>query len=163
MKRSLGWICASAALAVQATAEITVPIYLEDNHAGSFYWLAEQLELDQPCTLLHFDAHSDASAIFDSDKIREGLRRVSSRAERRNLLETWRRDGAIQCFNWIEPLMPAPFAQVIWVARGVGGIEAARQLDGNLAASPRAAGSLQRVIARCAWMNWKPADRSKDR
>src|SRR5438045_8572085 len=96
-------------------APITLPIYIEDNHAGSFYWLAEQLDLDEEYTLIHFDAHSDASAIFDSDKIRERLRRVASLDERRQLLERWRAAGAIQCFNWIETLMPAPISRVIWV------------------------------------------------
>jgi hypothetical protein len=92
-----------------------VPIYIEDSHAGSFYWLAKQLDLDAEYTLVHFDAHSDASAIFDSDNVRERLRRVGSLEERRNLLEQWRKAGAIQCYNWIEPLMPAPISRMIWV------------------------------------------------
>jgi len=71
-------------------ARVTLPIYIEDNHAGSFYWLAEHLDLDEEYTLIHFDAHSDASAIFDSDKIRERLRRVASLEERRQLLGRWR-------------------------------------------------------------------------
>ena len=56
-----------AAIRTAAAGPITVPIYIEDNHAGSFYWLAEQLDLEEAYTLLHFDAHSDASGIFDSD------------------------------------------------------------------------------------------------
>ena len=51
----------------------TLPIYIEDNHAGTFYWLAQHVELDEPCTLVHFDAHSDASGIFDSDKITSAM------------------------------------------------------------------------------------------
>ena len=31
------------------------------------------------------------------------------------LLDRWRSEGVVQCFNWIEPLMPAPIAKVIWV------------------------------------------------
>jgi hypothetical protein len=133
---------------------ITVPIYIEDNHAGSFYWLADHLDLDEEYTLIHFDAHSDASGIFDSDKLRERLRRVASVEERRDLLERWRRAGVIQCFNWIEPLMPSPISRMIWVrAREVGKRqsqklqnEAAEQFDGHLEAAPRAAGSLR---SRC--------------
>ena len=56
-----------------------LPIYIEDNHAGTFYWLAQNIDLDQSCTLVLFDAHSDASGIFDSDKIRDALRNVASR------------------------------------------------------------------------------------
>jgi hypothetical protein len=124
---------------------------VEESHAGSFYWLAEHLDLDEECTLIHFDAHSDASAHFDSDKLRERLRRVGSLEERRQLLEQWRQTGVIQCFNWIEPLMPAPISDVIWVhgrtvtktkARAFQD-EAVEFLDGHLEAAPRASGSFQ--------------------
>lgn len=137
-------ICALGSFAARAA----VPIYLEDNHAGSFYWLAQQLDLDEEITLIHFDAHSDASAIFDSDRLRERLRRVTSAEERRKLLERWRETGVVQCFNWIEPLMPAPISNVIWVrgeklsgtkARSLGK-EAGEYLDGQLEAAPRSAG-----------------------
>src|SRR6266511_10323 len=92
-----------------------LPIYIEDNHAGTFYWLAQKIDLDQPCTLILFDAHSDASGIFDSDKIRGALRNVASGPARQVLLDRWRSEGYVQCFNWIEPLMPGPIAKVIWV------------------------------------------------
>jgi hypothetical protein len=126
---------------------IALPIYIEDNHAGSFYWLADHLDLDQEYTLIHFDAHSDASAIFDSDQLRERLRRVASLEDRRQLLERWRAAGTVQCFNWIEPLMPAPIARVIWVhsRRGNDEKEALAQLDGHSEAAPRAAGSLRKL------------------
>ena len=101
-----------------AAAANVLPVYIEDNHAGTFYWLAETVALDQPCTLILFDGHSDASGIFDSDKIRDGLRNVASREERKKLLDHWRSEGTVQCFNWIEPLMPAPIAKVIWVPAG---------------------------------------------
>jgi hypothetical protein len=129
---------------------ITLSIYIEDSHAGSFYWLAQHLDLDEEITLVHFDAHSDASAIFDSDKLRERLRRVASVEERQELLERWRETGVVQCFNWIEPLMPAPISNVIWVrgdklsksqARTLQK-ESAEYFDGQLEAAPRAAGSL---------------------
>ena len=143
------WIAVAlvvAGLRWAAAAPITVPIYLEDNHAGSFYWLAEHLDLDEQYTLVHFDAHTDASGIFDSDQIRERLRRVGSLEERRELLERWREIGAIQCYNWIEPLMPAPISRVLWVHRGrrTGEEREAReQLDGHLEAAPRVAGSFR--------------------
>ena len=128
-----------------------LPIYIEDNHAGTFYWLAQNIDLDQPYTLILFDAHSDASGIFDSDKIRAALRNVSSGQHRQTLLDRWRSEGAVQCFNWIEPLMPAPIAKVIWVPaeklppaeiRGRTQ-EATAFLDGHLEAAPRKSGSLR--------------------
>lgn len=132
-------------------APITLPVYIEDSHAGSFYWLAEHLDLDEEYTLIHFDAHSDASGIFDSDQLRERLRRVASVEARRELLEDWREKGTIQCFNWIEPLMPAPVSRVIWVRADRVAKREARmwrekavsQLDGHLEAAPRATGSFR--------------------
>ncbi len=129
--------------------QIALPIYIEDSHAGSFYWLARHLDLEEPCMLLHFDAHSDASAIFDSDAIRQRIRRVPSKTERAQLLEKWRKAGTVQCFNWIEPLMPSPIAEVIWVLpdtisrseRVKREREATNHLDGHLEAAPRVAGS----------------------
>ncbi len=132
-------------------APISLPIYIEDSHAGSFHWLARQLDLDAAYTLVHFDAHSDASAIFDSDKLRERLRRVGSVEERRDVLDQWRRAGLIQCYNWIEPLMPAPISNVFWVSGATVPTARARkleekaiqQLDGHLEAAPRASHSLR--------------------
>src|SRR5215510_9300973 len=133
-----------------ATSRLTVvanslPIYVEDNHAGTFYWLAQNIDLDQSYTLILFDAHSDASGIFDSDKIRDALRNVASRQERQTLLDRWRGKGTVQCFNWIEPLMLAPFAKVIWVPAeklSASQIREHRQqatalLDSHLEAAPR--------------------------
>ena len=135
----------AGAVRCAAGAPITLPIYIEDNHAGSFYWLAEHLDLDAEYTLIHFDAHSDASAIFDSDKIRDRLRRVVSVEERQQLLQRWRAAGTIQCFNWIEPLMPAPIARVLWVhpANPADRKEALEQLDAHWEPAPRAAGSFR--------------------
>ncbi|MEP6810193.1 MAG: hypothetical protein ABI992_08105, partial [Chthoniobacterales bacterium] len=153
MKRT--WALVAAVLAAAAPlargTQITLPVYLEDNHAGSFYWLAQHLDLEEPCTLLHFDAHSDASAIFDSDVIRARLRRVDSTAERARILADWRKQGAVQCFNWIEPLLPAPIADVIWIPREHLDPEAAKKLadnaadllDSQLEAAPRAAGKFR--------------------
>ena len=128
-----------------------MPIYIEDNHAGTFYWLAQNIDLDQSYTLILFDAHSDASGIFDSDKIRYALRNVASTQDRQTLLDRWRSKGTVQCFNWIEPLMPAPIEKVIWVPAeklSASQIREHRQqatalLDGHLEAAPRKSGSLQ--------------------
>ena len=145
MRRSL---VGATFAAVEAS---TLPIYIEDNHAGTFYWLAQNIDLDQSYTLVLFDAHSDASGIFDSDKIRYALRNVASTQDRQTLLDRWRSKGAVQCFNWIEPLMPAPIEKVIWVPAeklSESQIREQRQkatalLDGHLEAAPRKSGSLQ--------------------
>ena len=143
--------CMAALLVVASAAANVLPIYIEDNHAGTFYWLAQNVDLDQPCTLILFDAHSDASGIFDSDKIRDALRNVASSQDRRVLLDRWRNEGAVQCFNWIEPLMPSPVAKVIWVpAEKLSASEVRKRtqeatalLDGHLEAAPRNSGSLR--------------------
>lgn len=150
MKLRVALLLLALALRIEA-AQIALPIYIEDNHAGSFYWLAQHLDLEEPCTLLHFDAHSDASAHFDSDRLRTALRRVHSLGERAELLKRWREKGVAQCFDWIEPLMPAPIAEVIWIPRphltdeerNELGAHAVRQLDGHLEAAPRAGGSFR--------------------
>ncbi len=67
------------------------------------------------------------------------------------LLDRWRSEGAVQCFNWIEPLMRAPIAKAIWVpAEKLSPAEnrkrreaATALLDGHLEAAPRRAGSLR--------------------
>jgi hypothetical protein len=154
MKQRAAGICIAALLAATsppATAADGLPIYIEDNHAGTFYWLAQNIDLDQSYTLVLFDAHSDASGIFDSDKIRYALRDVASAQDRQTLLDRWRAKGAVQCFNWIEPLMPAPIEKVIWVSAeklSASQISEYRQqatalLDGHLEAAPRKSGSLR--------------------
>src|SRR5262245_268987 len=153
MNRRAAALCTAALLIAVSAAAKPLPIYIEDNHAGTFYWLAQNLDLDQPCTLILFDAHSDASGIFDSDKIRKGLRNVASSQERHVLLDRWRSEGAVQCFNWIEPLMPAPIGKVIWVPaenRSAPDIrkrtqQATALLDGHLEAAPRESGSLREL------------------
>src|SRR5438034_302611 len=143
-------LCTAALLAAASATAKVLPISIEDNHAGTFYWLAQTIDLDQPCNLILFDAHSDASGIFDSDKIRSALRSVTSVEIRQKLLDRWRNDSAVQCFNWIEPLMPAPIVKVIWVpAEKLAPAEirkhteeATALLDGHLEAAPRKSGSL---------------------
>src|SRR6266481_5351835 len=154
MKQRAAGICIAALLAASsppATAAKGLPIYIEDNHAGTFYWLARNIDLDQSYTLILFDAHSDASGIFDSDKIRYALRNVASAQDRQTLLDRWRSKGTVQCFNWIEPLMPAPIKKVIWVPAeklSASQISEHRQqatalLDGHIEAAPRKSGSLR--------------------
>ena len=138
-----------AAASASAAGASVLPVYIEDNHAGTFYWLAQNIDLDQQYTLILFDAHSDASGIFDSDKIRDVLRNVASSEDRQALLDRWRSHGVVQCFNWIEPLMPAPIAKVIWVPAERLSPEEIRKrtqeatalLDGHLEAAPRKSGS----------------------
>jgi hypothetical protein len=157
MNRRAAALCTAALLAAASAEAKVLPIYVEDNHAGTFYWLAQNADLDQPCTLILFDAHSDASGIFDSDKLRKDLRSVGSSQDRKELLDRWRRQGAVQCFNWIEPLMPAPIARVIWVpAEKLSSSEIARRtqgatalLDGHLEAAPRKSGSLRESYVVC--------------
>ena len=150
------WLCIAALLVASgaaATAAKPLPIYIEDNHAGTFYWLAQNVDLDQRYTLLLFDAHSDASGIFDSDKLRDAVRNVASAHDRQTLLDRWRGKGAVQCFNWIEPLMPAPIEKVIWVpAEHLSESlirdhrhKATALLDSHLEAAPRKSGSLQQA------------------
>jgi poly-gamma-glutamate capsule biosynthesis protein CapA/YwtB (metallophosphatase superfamily) len=151
--RAAGFCMAALLIAARpaGAAAKPLPIYIEDNHAGTFYWLTQNIELDQPCTLILFDAHSDASGIFDSDNIRDALRNVISMQTRQMLLDRWRSQGAVQCFNWIEPLMPAPIAKVIWVpAEKLSPAEiyghtqqATALLDGHLEAAPRKSGSFR--------------------
>ena len=127
-----------------------LPVYLEDNHAGSFGWLAQVADLDQPHVLVLIDAHSDATAVDHSDAVREGLRRVVSEKQRADRIAEWRASGRIQAFNWIEPLMPAPVDRVLWVAGWSLSSEekerlrreAAGSLDGRVEFEARAAGEL---------------------
>src|SRR6266446_8369689 len=154
MNRRAAGFCVAVLLATvgPAIAEANaLPVYIEDNHAGTFYWLAQNIDLVQHYTLILFDGHSDASGIFDSDKIREALRTVASVEDRQTLLDRWRNHGVVQCFNWIEPLMPAPIAKVIWVpAEKLSPAEIRKRtqettafLDGHLEAAPRKSGSLR--------------------
>ncbi|PYJ42531.1 MAG: hypothetical protein DME80_11425 [Verrucomicrobia bacterium] len=152
MNARVGGLCVAvllAAASASAAGASVLPVYIEDNHAGTFYWLAQNIDLDQQYTLILFDAHSDASGIFDSDKIRDVLRNVASSEDRQALLDRWRSHGVVQCFNWIEPLMPAPIAKVIWVPAERLSPEEIRKrtqeatalLDGHLEAAPRKSGS----------------------
>ncbi len=95
---------------------VKIPVYIEDSHAGSFYWLAEHLNWNKKYTLLLFDMHSDATAVSHSDKIRYILKKTYAH-EKKELLDRWRKNGVIQCYDWIEPLIPHPFEKVIWIPK----------------------------------------------
>src|SRR5437867_3158011 len=144
-----------AAASASASGANVLPIYIEDNHAGTFYWLAQHIDLDRASTLVLFDAHSDASGIFDSDKIRDVLRNVASAQARQTLLDRWRNHGVVQCFNWIEPLMPAPMSKVISVPAERLSPEEIRKrteeatalLDGHVEAAPRRSRSYRELYA----------------
>ena len=133
----------------QAIAQ-SLPIHIEESHAGTFYHLVETLPLNEPHTLVLIDAHSDANGSADSDAIRADIRRGPTPQKRAELLAEWRRIGRIQCYNWIEPLMPFPISEVIWIPaaklseedRKTRESEARDYLDAYEEAKPRAAGPL---------------------
>lgn len=150
----------SAFLAIaRAEDSPLLDIYFEESHAGTFYHLAETLPLDEPHTLVLIDAHSDASAIANSDAIREGIRKVATTEERAQLFARWRKAGTVQCYDWIEPLMPAPFEQVLWMGAPALDPIAVRRaqttarefLDGLQEAFPRACGELGEHYRAVDW------------
>ncbi|MEZ5326370.1 MAG: CapA family protein [Verrucomicrobiales bacterium] len=128
---------------------MSLSIYLADNHARTFDFLARNCSLDEPHALLLIDAHSDASRLGTADDIRDGLRQVISLAERRRRIDGWVDNGSVQAFNWIEPLMPRPIDHVCWVpgasltSQEIDAFEseAREQLDANLDHRPRADGA----------------------
>ena len=133
----------------QALAQ-TLPIHLEESHAGAFYHLVETLPLREAHTLVLIDAHCDANGMANSDEIRKAIRRGPTVKQRVEMLAEWRRTGKIQCYNWIEPLMPAPIAEVIWIPaarlteaeRVALETDAREYLDAHEEAMPREAGAL---------------------
>lgn len=171
MARHLAAVVLSALIACHRAAALDIPllpVWLEESHAGSFYFFADTLPLNEPHTLVLIDAHSDASAIPNSDLIRESIRRVPSREERRQRFDQWRRSGSIQCFDWMEPLMPLPFSEVIWIpARRLeedkrAELErSARELiDGNEEALPREAGPFAQRLRVMDFEHWQEEQRS---
>jgi hypothetical protein len=91
-------------------------VYIEDSHAGTFYWIARNLDLTSPHELVLVDAHNDATEIPDSDIVRQRILESAGTNRLDSLFEDWRKRGAIQCFNWIEPLLPSPVNRVWWLA-----------------------------------------------
>lgn len=94
--------------------EYFLPIHIEDNHGGSFYFLAERLDPGEGCHLLLFDEHSDATAVPGSDHIHHMLLQCRH-GDRTPFFASLKKRGIIQCFNWIEPLMPSFIAKVTWI------------------------------------------------
>lgn len=120
---SAAWFCLGTRLLPPASLQdrfgaspATLPVYIEESHAGSFYWLIENLSPRADRRLLLFDAHSDATEIFDSDRIRREVAAARMKGTLPELASSWRERGVIQSFNWIEPLLPEYFADVVWVA-----------------------------------------------
>ena len=54
-----------------AAAAANLPVYIEDSHAGTFYWAIQNLALNRDVQLVLIDAHSDSSEVFDSDAVRQ--------------------------------------------------------------------------------------------
>jgi len=92
-----------------------IPIYIEDYHTGSFYRLAEHLDWDEEYGLILFDAHSDAFAVFQSRGLRQELAAARNQGKIKEFLQKINEHNIIQCYNWLEPLMPIPISQVIWI------------------------------------------------
>lgn len=147
-------------------ARQTLPVFLSDNHAETFGWIARTFDPDERHQLVLVDAHSDASMAERSEEIREGLRRVPSLEARAAKVEEWRASGRIQAFNWIEPLMPRPIDRVCWLVpaqepAGEDG-DAVGLLDGRLEVEPRSAGSFAgrwETVDLSGFAEWKPGAR----
>lgn len=146
-------------------------MFLSDNHAETFGWIARSAALDERHHLVLVDAHPDASAAERSEEIREQLRRVPSLAARADRIGQWRAGGRLQAFNWIEPLMPRPLEQVTWLAgTAVPAPElaertrtAVKQLDGRLEVEPRDSGSFTarwHTVDLNGFLRWNPAGES---
>ena len=148
--RSVRFLVLIGLSVASAWAGPRLPVFLSDNHAESFGWIAGRFDLDRPHLLVLVDAHSDASWAEDSDELRDGLRRVASAAERAERIVAWRDAGRVQAFSWIEPLMPRPVDRVLWVAgRELGEerregleVEARDAIDGRSGFELRSAQSL---------------------
>jgi len=100
---------------VESSQSRSLPVYVEDNHGGSFFWIVRNLDFQKKYTLLLFDAHSDATAVLSSDYLRNEIQKKFSDDSYDNLLQTWRKKGYVQSYNWIEPLMPWLIDNVIWI------------------------------------------------
>ncbi|MBK1791157.1 CapA family protein [Persicirhabdus sediminis] len=150
------------ALVVNALAA-ELPIYLSDSHAGSFAFFASELDFDEEYTLILIDAHSDASGVFASDRLRTGLRSVLSLRQRASRAREWVENGEIQPFSWIEPLMPEPIQRVIWVAgEDLSGdelatkqAELAKHLNWQTQLEPRACGMLDDRFKVVDWQGFE--------
>jgi len=102
-------------LPVHCFATNNLPIYIEDSHAGTFYWIFKKINPTEEYTLILFDQHSDVTGVLDSDYYRRIIHSFKTEKNTDYLIQKWRQNGQIQNYNWIEPLMPKPISEVIWV------------------------------------------------
>lgn len=169
MKRLLlVWLVLAPVAMARPSQEL--PVFLADNHAETFSWISRTFDPDQAHLMVLVDAHSDASAAERSEELREGLRRVANEKERDARVASWRGQGRLQAFNWIEPLMPRPVDRVLWLsspamdeeALGLKRRQAGEELDGRLEVEPRAAGSLASRWDVCdltGYAAWNPGNK----
>ena len=151
-------------------AEQALPVFLSDNHAETFGWITRTFDPDDSHQLVLVDAHTDASAAERSEEIREQLRRVPSLEARAARVEEWRRNGRIQAYNWIEPLMPRPLDHVVWFSLKPSAAnelvrstaDAVESLDGRLEVEPRSSGSFEgrwTTVDSAGFQSWDPHGR----
>ncbi|HEY3840066.1 MAG TPA: hypothetical protein VGL72_26020 [Bryobacteraceae bacterium] len=141
-------------------AAATLPVYLEDSHAGSFYWIVRNLNLTSSYELVLVDAHSDATEIADSDLVRQKLLESAGTNQLDALTRDWRRRGVIQCFNWIEPLLPRPISRVWWVQDNPTASlrrEIQEQINAHEMTRPRREGDLSGRFALVDWKRFRQA------
>ena len=128
-----------------AAAAANIPVYIEDSHAGSFYWVIQNLALNRDVQLVLIDAHTDSSEVFDSDAVRQKVLQAATSGQLDDLVRKWRSRGVIQCFDWIEPLIPHPITKVWWVTPA-GRIQDRRevreQINAHELTTPREEGDL---------------------
>jgi len=142
-----------ASCAAFASTPVNLPVYIEDSHAGTFYWIIQNLPLDREVQLVLIDAHSDASEILNSDAIRQEVLRAATDNQLEALVRRWRSKGIIQCFNWIEPLVPHPVSKVWWIPADSmttqqivqAEREAVAQIDAHEEALPRSEGDFSGI------------------
>ncbi|MBP7584041.1 MAG: hypothetical protein KBA61_08420 [Spirochaetes bacterium] len=136
-----------------ASALHVLPVYIEERHSGSFYFLADNLDWDTSYHLLLFDHHSDAGEVFNSDYVRRELA-ASGPGGREVLFSLLKKRGAVQDSNWYEPLMPKPVTAVTWVPGPVLSRAQARRamahvrekINGHEEAAPRESGDLSKLV-----------------
>jgi hypothetical protein len=153
-------LCLSSCL-----ASASLPVYIEDSHAGSFYWLAQNLNLTSDYDLILVDAHSDSTEIADSDVIRRKLLESAGANQLASLLRDWRTRGTIQCFNWLEPLIPRPISKVWFIPAkslttseiAARRLEIRRQINAHEMTRPRSEGDLSGRFAILDWDHFAPA------
>jgi len=146
-----------------------LPVFLSDNHAETYGWIARTVDPDSPHTLVLVDAHPDSTCVEHSDELRDGLRQVVNERERDERIENWRKSGRIDAFSWIEPLLPLPLNRVVWVAghrfdadrKAVLLGEARDSIDGRLGFELRSSGSFAKrwkTMDANDLKKWKPGD-----